>query len=204
MEITQQSLLLRARRGEEAAWRRLVELYRPLVFSWLVRRQVLAEDAEDLTQDVMAVLVKELPRFEHAGRPGAFRSWLRGITVNRVRGFWRAGSIREVAVGGSEVLEQIDELADPASALSTALGRGARRACPPAVVDADGGRIRAGDAACLPSPDLRRRHGAAGSRRTGHDSFGGLRCQVARPPAVARGSGGVAGLNAGDFFPFSP
>jgi RNA polymerase sigma-70 factor (ECF subfamily) len=119
MDITQQSLLLRARQGEEAAWRRLVELYRPLVYGWLVRRQVRSEDAEDLTQEVMAVLVKELPSFEHAGRPGAFRSWLRGITVHRALGFWRAGSMRATAVGGSDVLHHINQLADPASELST-------------------------------------------------------------------------------------
>src|SRR4051812_49525207 len=118
MENTQQSLLLRARRGEGAGWRRLVDLYRPLIFGWLVKRQVLPQDAEDLTQDVLAVLMKELPRFEHAGRPGAFRAWLRGITVNRARGFWRAGSVRARAVGGSDILRHFDELADPASPLS--------------------------------------------------------------------------------------
>src|SRR5262245_43506147 len=118
MENTQTSLLLRARQGEESAWRRLVDLYRPLIFGWLVKRQVLPQDAEDLTQDVLAVLMKELPRFEHAGRPGAFRAWLRGITVNRARGFWRAGPVRVKAVGGSDIIKQIDELADPASALS--------------------------------------------------------------------------------------
>jgi RNA polymerase sigma-70 factor, ECF subfamily len=115
---TRASLLLCARQGDEDAWRRLVDLYRPLVYAWLVRHQVATQDAEDLTQDVLAVVVKELGRFEHAGRPGAFRAWLRGITVNRARGFWRAGSVRAVAVGGSGILQRIDELADPASALS--------------------------------------------------------------------------------------
>jgi RNA polymerase sigma factor (sigma-70 family) len=118
MENTQTSLLLRARQGEETAWRRLVDLYRPLIYRWLVGRQVLPQDADDLTQDVLAVLMKDLPRFEHAGRPGAFRAWLRGITVNRARGFWRAGSVRARAVGGGDVLRHIDELADPTSELS--------------------------------------------------------------------------------------
>ena len=118
MENTQTSLLLRARHGEEAAWRRLVDLYRPLIYGWLVKRRVQPQDADDLTQDVLAVLITELPRFEHTGRPGAFRAWLRNITVNRARGFWRAGSVRARGVGGSDILREIDELADPTSALS--------------------------------------------------------------------------------------
>jgi RNA polymerase sigma-70 factor (ECF subfamily) len=112
------SLLYRARQGEEHAWRRLVDLYQPLIRGWLIRQHVQPQEADDLCQDVLAVLVKELPRFEHAGRPGAFRSWLRTITVNRARAFWRSGSGRARAAGSEEVLRRIEELADPQSALS--------------------------------------------------------------------------------------
>ena len=115
---TRTSLLLRARQGDEDAWRRLVDLYRPLVYAWLVRHQVATQDAEDLTQDVLAVVIKELGRFEHAGRPGAFRAWLRTILINQVRHFLR-GQRHRLALGspqpGSDWLEQ---LADPHSGLS--------------------------------------------------------------------------------------
>ena len=116
MENTRASLLLRASQGEESAWRRLVDLYQPLVRAWLLRQQVRPQEAEDLTQDVLAVLVKQLPRFEHAGRPGAFRAWLRAVTLNRARLFWRAGSAR--AEAGGEALGRIEALADPDSPLS--------------------------------------------------------------------------------------
>jgi RNA polymerase sigma-70 factor (ECF subfamily) len=117
MENTRASLLLRARQGEESAWRRLVDLYQPLIRAWLLRQQVRPQEADDLTQDVLAVLVRQLPRFEHAGRPGAFRAWLRTVTVNRARLFWRAGSGRAEG-GGLVVLQRIEELADPDSPLS--------------------------------------------------------------------------------------
>jgi RNA polymerase sigma-70 factor (ECF subfamily) len=116
MENTRTSLLGRACQGEESAWRRVVELYQPLIRGWLLRQQVAAQEAEDLTQDVLAVLVKQLPRFEHAGRPGAFRAWLRTVTVNRARAYWRAGSARVAVV--QTAVAQIEELADPDSALS--------------------------------------------------------------------------------------
>ena len=41
-----------------------------------------AADADDLTQQVLTVVVRKLPAFRHSGRPGAFRAWLRAITVS--------------------------------------------------------------------------------------------------------------------------
>jgi RNA polymerase sigma-70 factor (ECF subfamily) len=118
MHDTQPSLLMRARQGEGAAWPRLVELYQPLIRGWLSRQQVRPADVEDLTQDVLAAVVKDLPRFEHAGRPGAFRGWLRTITVNRARAFWRAGAGRAQPAGGDEFLDRLAQLEDPSSKLA--------------------------------------------------------------------------------------
>jgi RNA polymerase sigma-70 factor (ECF subfamily) len=85
MESTSRSLLYRAGQGQEPAWQRLVEMYRPLIHGYLLHQKVPLQEADDLTQELLAVVVRELPRFEHAGRTGAFRTWLRQITVNRVR-----------------------------------------------------------------------------------------------------------------------
>src|SRR5262249_11565932 len=74
-------------------------------------------DADDLAQDVLAVTVRELPQFQHQ-RPGGFRAWLRGITVNRLREFWRARRYRPEATGDSDFLARLEQLADPASELS--------------------------------------------------------------------------------------
>jgi RNA polymerase sigma-70 factor (ECF subfamily) len=95
-----------------------VDLYQPLIFGWLIRQGVRPQEAEDLTQDVLAKLVKQLGRFEHSGRPGAFRSWLRVITVNRARELARAGRVRPAAVGGDNSLAWIEQLEDPTGALS--------------------------------------------------------------------------------------
>jgi RNA polymerase sigma-70 factor (ECF subfamily) len=119
MADTSISLLDRLRLQPDAeAWRRLVDLYTPLIHGWLRRYSVSAADADDLTQEVMAVLVRELPQFHHSSQPGAFRSWLRTITVNRLRVLWRSRQNRAVASGGSDLLEVLDQLADPHSDLS--------------------------------------------------------------------------------------
>src|SRR5207253_345820 len=47
-------------------------------------------DADDLVQDVLAAVVRGVPGFRHAGRTGSFRAWLRTITANRLRDYWRA------------------------------------------------------------------------------------------------------------------
>src|SRR4051812_5495015 len=87
---TSASLLDQARGRAAGAWDRLVALYAPLLDAWLTAAGLQPADREDLTQRVLVILVRQLPHFEHSGRPGAFRAWLRGITVNLLREFWRA------------------------------------------------------------------------------------------------------------------
>src|SRR5262245_23354421 len=88
-----------------------------MIRGWLVRLAVHPQEVDDLTQDVLAVMVRELKNFTPSGRPGSFRGWLRTITANRAREFWRSGRLRARAPGGS-ILEMVEQLEDPASALS--------------------------------------------------------------------------------------
>lgn len=119
MDRTSLSLLERLRReSDPRSWARLVELYTPLLRRWLARYQVQDTDAEDLVQEVLMVVVRELPEFEHNQRTGAFRSWLRGILVHRLRNFWRTRQYRPLAIGDTEIKPLLDELADKSSELS--------------------------------------------------------------------------------------
>ena len=118
MNETRQSLLLRARTGEEEAWKDLTDLYRPLIIGWLNRQGVPAVDLEDLSQDILLSVVQHLPGFEHSGRRGAFRSWLRTIVCNRTTDYWRAAGARAVASGGSGATAALQQIADPDSDLN--------------------------------------------------------------------------------------
>jgi RNA polymerase sigma-70 factor (ECF subfamily) len=119
MSETSVSLLEQLRRQPDAAsWQRLVGLYTPLIQGWLRRHFLPDADIDDLVQEVLAVVVRELPRFEHSRRPGAFRSWLRTITAHRLRDFWRSRHYRPEATGDSDFLEKLAHLEDPASGLS--------------------------------------------------------------------------------------
>jgi RNA polymerase sigma-70 factor (ECF subfamily) len=116
---TSASLLERLRDEPDGeAWRRLVAVYTPLLRQWLGRYGLQPSDVDDLTQEVLAVVVRELPGFEHNRRPGAFRRWLRTILVHRLRGFWRARQSRPVATGDSDLGHVLEQLEDPESGLS--------------------------------------------------------------------------------------
>ena len=114
--LTLLDALCRSPDGE--SWERLVELYSPLLRSWINRYDVQDSDAEDLIQDVLMVVIKELPRFRHKPQRGAFRSWLRTILVHRLRNFWRDRKYRPIVGGGSDFLQQLDQLEDPQSQIS--------------------------------------------------------------------------------------
>jgi RNA polymerase sigma-70 factor (ECF subfamily) len=108
---------LKVAKPDAAEWRRLQEIYQPLIRAWLARVPALGDEAHDLTQEVFLVVIRELPRFERL-REGSFRTWLRRVTVNRVRTFSRARG-REPTVGQVDGAEGfLSQLEDPASNLA--------------------------------------------------------------------------------------
>jgi RNA polymerase sigma-70 factor (ECF subfamily) len=110
------SLLDRICDGDRDAWRRLLVIYEPLLRNWLRSAALQPADRDDLAQQVLTVLVRKLPQFRHSGRTGAFRAWLRHVTLNELSDYFRrrAGfpALRDAAA--------LDGLADPADALARA------------------------------------------------------------------------------------
>jgi RNA polymerase sigma-70 factor (ECF subfamily) len=101
--------------GETAAWERLVALYTPVLHAWLRPHRLQPSDLDDLTQEVLGIVVRQVPSFEHNGRPGAFRAWLKSITVHCLRRYWRAGRYRPTAPADSDFDAFLDQLEDPVS-----------------------------------------------------------------------------------------
>jgi RNA polymerase sigma-70 factor (ECF subfamily) len=92
-------------------WDRLQGLYRPLILRWLGRVPGLNGEASDLTQEILMVVVREIPHFDRL-RTGAFRAWLRQITVNKVITFRRQRQRRPIVGFGPED-RFLEQLADP-------------------------------------------------------------------------------------------
>jgi RNA polymerase sigma-70 factor (ECF subfamily) len=98
-------------------WRLLLDLYQPLLRAWLARAGAPLADADDLVQEVLLVVFREVGGFERR-QAGAFRAWLRGILVHRLRNYFRARQYRPTATGDSDFLRRLDELESPHSELS--------------------------------------------------------------------------------------
>ncbi len=114
MTQTPVSLLnrLRTTPGDAEAWRHFDQLYRPLLTTWLRRHGLQSHDVEDLLQEILATVVREMPRFHYDPEKGRFRDWLRAILVNRLRTFWRERKARPKATGDgdfqAQVLDQLE------------------------------------------------------------------------------------------------
>jgi RNA polymerase sigma-70 factor (ECF subfamily) len=120
MPDTSLSLLQRLGRPEvqSADWDRLVAVYSPLLRSWLGRHPLQGADADDLIQEVLTVLVKKLPQFQHAGKQGSFRAWLRCILANQVRYFYRQQRNQPQPAGPHDESSPLLQLEDSGSELS--------------------------------------------------------------------------------------
>jgi RNA polymerase sigma-70 factor (ECF subfamily) len=120
MTVTSISLLDRLRSAPSAAdWRRLHDVYKQLIGGWLARAPGLREEADDLTQEIMLVVFREIAKFERQ-REGSFRAWLRQVAVNRLREHWRNKAKRPlVGFDGSETEDFLGRLEDSASDLAS-------------------------------------------------------------------------------------
>jgi RNA polymerase sigma-70 factor (ECF subfamily) len=93
----------------------LNDLYAPLLESWLRKYALQNSDVDDLVQEVLLTLSKELADFKHSGRPGAFRCWLRTILMNRLKAYWRSERNRPFVATDSRLENELNALADESS-----------------------------------------------------------------------------------------
>ena len=91
-ETTRSSVLRAvADTGNDAAWRRLFDLYAGFVFSLARAKGLNDEDADDMVQVVFADLARNLPAFKYDRAKGKFRSYLVGLVHWRVMDRLKSG-----------------------------------------------------------------------------------------------------------------
>lgn len=100
------------------AWSRLAEIYEPLIADWLRQAGVKKHDIENVCLKVFLEVHRRLGSFEHPGREGAFRHWLRDITVNQCRRYRSRNAKHFDVSSGSKVDRFLDRLADPQTDLA--------------------------------------------------------------------------------------
>ena len=114
-DSTSASMLERAKRNDQDAWRILVELYAGIVYT-RCRKQwnLAAAEAENVGQEVFTAVARKLKDFQRQ-RHGSFRKWLRTITDNKCKNYL-AVLPPTIALGGSAAKSIIENTCAPAPA----------------------------------------------------------------------------------------
>ncbi len=98
-----ETLVTRAKRGDESAFARLVERHYGLVFRVAWRWTGDRTDAEDVAQDVCIKLGRAIGSFR---QKAAFTTWLTRMTINTAKHLVRARARRERDVSALAVIEE--------------------------------------------------------------------------------------------------
>jgi RNA polymerase sigma-70 factor (ECF subfamily) len=89
LNTTDADLLPGCRRGDEAAWRALVQAYTRKVFGLAYRFTGRGEEAEDLTQEIFVKVYQTLHKYREADGP--FGAWLMAVARNHAIDHYRRG-----------------------------------------------------------------------------------------------------------------
>ena len=82
---TRRSLLSRLRAWDDGeSWNTFYETYGRLLFRYAVKAGLSPSEAEDVVQDTVLSVAREMPRFEYNPERGSFKGWLHQIVRRRV------------------------------------------------------------------------------------------------------------------------
>jgi RNA polymerase sigma-70 factor, ECF subfamily len=123
------SLLDRLREQDVEAWKRLTDLYGPIVYSWCRRAGLMPADAADATQEVFIAVSRAINTFRRDQPGNTFQGWIATIARNKIQDHFRRCATQPLAKGGSDVqqmlqnLEALDERSLSADAAPSAADR---------------------------------------------------------------------------------
>ncbi len=89
MDTTPVSLLQRIQKSPSTEdWAQLAQLCTPLLFHWVRRGKISVDECGDIVQDLLVALMEKLPGWQYDGQQ-SFRAWLKTVSLNRCRDYWR-------------------------------------------------------------------------------------------------------------------
>ena len=87
---TSQTLLVRLRDvNDHESWHLFSQIYGPVLRDYYRRRGMQDADCDDLTQDVLASVIKSMRASKYDRAKGRFRAWLGTVAANRLKNFFR-------------------------------------------------------------------------------------------------------------------
>lgn len=106
---TSSGLIRGVQQGNPEAWRRLSDVFGPLIYSWGRRWGLSPEDAADVLQETLLAVARNVARFERIP-DRSFRAWLWTITRSKIRDLSRRRKRQPQAGGGTSVNELLQQL----------------------------------------------------------------------------------------------
>lgn len=92
IERTSTEFLERLRSRESEAWNTFLRIYVPLIRFWCLQSGfgLAWPERQDISQEVCAKVSAGIHKFDHNRKESSFRGWLRTITNNQIRDYFRA------------------------------------------------------------------------------------------------------------------
>ena len=119
---TRQSLLSRLKDYDDnESWRDFFHTYWKLIYSMAIRSGLSETEAQEVVQETIIAVSKQMPDFKYDRAKGSFKSWLLQLTRWRIQDQMRRRQRDEHLVGGPETIpsEEVEDIPDPASADSS-------------------------------------------------------------------------------------
>jgi RNA polymerase sigma-70 factor (ECF subfamily) len=114
---TRHSLIQRLQdAGDEAAWEEFASIYRPIIVRIALRKQLQFDDAEDLAQQVLLLVLKNISKWKADPARARFRTWLQTVVRNATLNALTRRP-KEQASGGTTSLQKINQYPDMADSL---------------------------------------------------------------------------------------
>ncbi|MRR36236.1 sigma-70 family RNA polymerase sigma factor [bacterium] len=123
---THASLLERLKDLEDQeSWQQFYSTYRKLIFSFALKHGLTGAEAEEVVQETVITVARNLPRFRYDPKRCSFKTWLFNLTLWRVRDqlrkrrpqVWAAGQAPE----GTDFSRRLEEIPGPEPEAPSAL-----------------------------------------------------------------------------------
>ncbi len=115
---TRHSLIQRLQDGgDNAAWEEFASIYRPVIVRIALRKQMQFDDAEDLAQQVLLLVLKNINKWKSDPARARFRTWLQTVVRNATMNALSRRP-KDQASGGTDSLQQLHQRPDKADSLS--------------------------------------------------------------------------------------
>lgn len=107
------SLLSRAQQQDDAAWEKVNHLFQPLIYGWICKAGVSSVDADDISQQVLHQIFRNIGSFKRERPSDTFTGWVWTTTKFKIRDHLiKLQGDPQAAVGGSVAHELLNQLAE--------------------------------------------------------------------------------------------